>query len=109
MRVWRLYGKQAAVRVSIRKLACTQPNSHMFMKKEMILGTKSMPTTRVSVGKRFRELINRALPSECQIQTTQDAWYVGAIGALCVTFLFPPAVAVAAYCVYRAKREGGER
>lgn len=109
MRVWRLYGKQAAVRVSIRKLACTQPNSHMFMKKEMILGTKSMPTARVSVGKRFRELINRTLPSECQIQTAQDAWYVGAIGALCVTFVFPPAVAVAAYCVYRAKKEGGER
>ena len=85
------------------------------MKKELTAGTKSIPAAHeMNFAGKIRELINRTLPSECQIQTTQDAWYVGAIGALCVTFLcvtflFPPAVAAAAYCVYRAKREGGER
>lgn len=80
------------------------------MKKELTIGTQRVPTAhKINVVSKIRELVNRTLPSECQIQTTQDAWYVGAIGALCVTFLFPPAVAVAAYCVYRAKKEGGER
>ena len=102
--------RETGSRSCIRKLACTQPNSHMFMKKELTAGTKSIPAAHeMNFAGKLRELVNRTLPSECQIQTTQDAWYVGAIGALCVTFLFPPAVAVAAYCVYRAKREGGER
>ena len=80
------------------------------MKKELTAGTKTFPAAHeMNFAGKLRELVNRTLPSECQIQTTQDAWYVGAIGALCVTFLFPPAVAVAAYCVYRAKKEGGER
>ena len=81
-----------------------------IMKKELTAGTKSIPAAHeMNFASKLRELVNRTLPSECQIQTTQDAWYVGAIGALCVTFLFPPAVAVAAYCVYRAKKEGGAR
>lgn len=80
------------------------------MKKELTIGTQRVPTAhKINVVSKIRELINRALPSECQIQTAQDAWYMGAIGALCVTFVFPPAVAAAAYCVYRAKKEGGER
>lgn len=83
---------------------------HCIMKKELTAGTESIPAGgETDFTTKTREFVNRTLPSECQIQTTQDAWYVGAIGALCVTFLFPPAVAVAAYCVYRAKREGGER
>lgn len=80
------------------------------MKKELTAGANSIPAAHeINVVSKIRELINRTLPSECQIQTAQDAWYVAAIGSLCVTFLFPPAVAVAAWCVYRAKREGGER
>ena len=105
-----LYGKQAAVRVSIRKLTCNSQTITCSMKKELTAGTKSIPAAHeMNFAGKLRELVNRTLPSECQIQTTQDAWYVGAIGALCVTFLFPPAVAVAAYCVYRAKKEGGEQ
>ena len=78
------------------------------MKKELTIGTQRVPAAHeINVVSKIRELINRTLPSECQIQTTQDAWYVAAIGSVCVTFLFPPAVAVAAYCVYRAKKEGG--
>lgn len=79
------------------------------MKKEMTLGTKSMPTARLSAGKRFRELVNRIFPEDCQVRTLQDACYVGAIFATVATFVFPPAIALAAYCVYRAKREGGEQ
>ena len=81
-----------------------------YMKKKLTAGANSLPAVHeINFVSKIRELVNRSLPSECQIQTTQDAWYVGAIGALCVTFLFPPAVAVAAYCVYRAKKEGGGR
>ena len=102
------FGKQAAVRVSVNLPVTAK--SHYRMKKELTAGTKSIPAAHeMNFAGKLRELVNRTLPSECQIQTTQDAWYMGAIGALCVTFLFPPAVAVAAYCVYRAKREGGER
>ena len=91
-------------------LPVTAKSHYSIMKKELTIGTQRVPTAhKINVVSKIRELINRTLPSECQIQTTQDAWYVGAIGALCVTFLFPPAVAAAAYCVYRAKREGGER
>lgn len=80
------------------------------MKKELTIGTQRVPTAhKINVVSKIRELINRTLPSECQIQTAENAWYVGAIGALCVTFLFPPAVALAVYCVRRAKKEGGER
>ena len=43
------------------------------------------------------------------VYSQTNTCFMKTIGALCVTFLFPPAVAAAAYCVYRAKREGGER
>ena len=105
--VWRLI-RETGSRSYIRKLACNSQTITCSMKKELTAGTKSIPAAHeMNFAGKLRELVNRTLPSECQIQTTQDAWYVGAIGALCVTFLFPPAVAVAAYCVYRAKKEGG--
>ena len=80
------------------------------MKKELTLGTPAVPAHLMNkASKTFRELLNRALPTECQIKTRQDAWYAGAIGALCVTFVFPPALLALAYCVIQAKKEGGER
>ena len=107
--VWRLI-RETGSRSCIRTLTCLHQPNYTYMKKELTAGTKSIPAAHeMNFAGKLRELVNRTLPSECQIQTTQDAWYVGAIGALCVTFLFPPAVAVAAYCVYRAKKEGGER
>lgn len=79
------------------------------MKKELTLGT-SLPVLRIDAAK-FRELLNRVLPEECQVKNAADGWYVGAIGATCLSFLFLPAVVVAAYCVYRAKKaeKGGAR
>ena len=80
------------------------------MKKELILGTSAVPTRiEGKTGKKFRELLNGMLPEGCQVKTAKDAWYAGAIGALCITFVFPPALLASVYCVARAKREGGAR
>ena len=80
------------------------------MKKELTLGTPAVPAHLMNkASKTFRELVNRALPAECQIKTRQDAWYAGAIFATVATFLFPPAVLALAYCVFQAKKKGGAR
>ena len=80
------------------------------MKKELTLGTPSVPVLRIDATK-FRELLNKCLPQECQVKNATDCWYVGAIAATCLTFLFPPAVAAVAWCVIRAKKaeKGGAR
>lgn len=74
------------------------------MKKELTLGTPAVPGNEID----FVTKTNKELPSDCQIESTQDAWYLGAICALTVTFIFPPAVLALAYCVIKAKK-GGER
>lgn len=78
------------------------------MKKELTLGTPAVPAHLTNKASKFRELLNKTLPADCQIKTARDAWYVGAIGALAVTFIFPPAVLALAYCVIKAKK-GGRR
>ena len=78
------------------------------MKKELTLGTPAVPAPRTSVADKLREQLNKELPADCQIESTQDAWYLGAICALTVTFIFPPAVLALAYCVIKAKK-GGRR
>ena len=76
------------------------------MKKEPILGTPAVPAPRTSVADKLRELLNKALPADCQIETDSDGWYAGAVCALAVTFVFPPAVLALAYCVVKAKKGG---
>ena len=78
------------------------------MKKGLTLGTPAVPAREINFVTKIRELLNRALPADCQIKTARDAWHVGAIGALTVTFIFPPAVLALAYCVIKAKK-GGRR
>lgn len=78
------------------------------MKKELTLGTPSVPGNEIDFVTKTREQLNKVLPADCQIESTQDAWYLGAIGALTVTFIFPPAVLALAYCVIKAKK-GGRR
>lgn len=78
------------------------------MKKELTLGTPAVPAHLTNKASKIRELLNKALPADCQIKTARDAWYVGAICALTVTFIFPPAVLALAYCVIKAKK-GGRR
>lgn len=74
------------------------------MKKELTLGTPAVPGNEID----FVTKTNKELPSDCQIESTQDAWYLGAICALTVTFIFPTAVLALAYCVIKAKK-GGRR
>lgn len=76
------------------------------MKKDLTLGTPAVPAPRTSVADKLREQLNKVLPADCQIKTTRDAWHVGAIGALAVSFIFPPAVLALAYCVIQAKKGG---
>ena len=79
------------------------------MKKELTIGTPAVPAREINFGSKLRDSLNRVLPEDCQIQSTRDAWYVGAIGCLCLSFVLPPAVLGLAYCVVKAKKEGGER
>ena len=79
------------------------------MKKELTLGAPSVPVLRIDAA-RFRELLNRVLPAECQVKNATDCWYVGAAVTGVLAMMFPPAVALLAWCVVKAKREeGGER
>lgn len=78
------------------------------MKKDLTLGTPAVPAREMKFVTKIRELLNKALPADCQIKTARDAWHVGAICALAVTFIFPPAVLALAYCVIKAKK-GGQR
>lgn len=52
----------------------------------------------------------RALAPDCEVKTEADRWYLRAIAWSCVGMIFPPLLAVAALCVYKAKkcRKGGE-
>ena len=76
------------------------------MKKELTLGTPAVPAHEMNFVTKIRELLNKALPADCQIKTARDAWHVGAICALTLTFIFPPAVLAMAYCVLQAKKGG---
>lgn len=69
------------------------------MKKELTLGTPTVPAHLTNKASKIRELLNKVLPADCQIKTARDAWYMGAISVLAVTFIFPPAVLALAYCV----------
>ena len=75
------------------------------MKKELTLGTPSVPVLRIDAAK-FRELLNKCLPQECQVKNATDCWYVGAIASACVMMVFPPAIGALAWCVIRAKKAG---
>lgn len=80
------------------------------MKREMTLGTPSVPVLRIS-AERFRELVNKCLPAECQVKNAADGWYVGAAVSGVLTCLVPWLLPVAVYCVCRAKKaeKGGAR
>lgn len=49
----------------------------------------------------------RSLAPDCEVRTASDKWYLRAILSLCAGFVFPPLLAVAGWCVYKAKK-GGE-
>lgn len=76
------------------------------MKKELTLGAPSVPVLRID-AERFRKLLNRVLPAECQVKNATDCWYAGAAVTGVLAMMFPPAVALLAWCVVKAKREEG--
>ena len=104
------YGKQAAVLVSARELACISQIKVSYMKKELTLGAPSVPVLRID-AERFRKLLNRVLPAECQVKNATDCWYVGAAVTGVLSAMMPWLLPLAVYCVCRAKKgeKGGER
>lgn len=43
------------------------------MKKELTLGTAAVPAREMNFVTKIRELLNKALPADCQIKTARDA------------------------------------
>lgn len=80
------------------------------MKKELTLGAPSVPVLRID-AERFRKLLNRVLPAECQVKNATDCWYVGAAVSGVLSAMMPWLLPLAVYCVCRAKKgeKGGER
>ena len=103
-------GKQTAVLVSARELACISQIKTSYMKKELTLGAPSVPVLRIDAV-RFRKLLNRVLPAECQVKNATDCWYVGAAVSGVLSAMMPFLLPLAVYCVCRAKKgeKGGER
>lgn len=52
----------------------------------------------------------RSLAPDCELRSSSDRWYFGAILSACTGLIFPPLFVVTALCVYKAKRcqKGGE-
>lgn len=52
----------------------------------------------------------RSMAPDCELHSSSDRWYFGAILATCIGLVFPPLFAVTALCVYKAKkcRKGGK-
>ena len=80
------------------------------MKKELTLGAPSVPVLRID-AERFRKLLNRVLPAECQVKNATDCWYVGAavtgvLSAICRGCCRWRCIACAA--PRRARKEGSD-
>lgn len=84
-------------------------------------GTLNVPASGIqSVGESVSALTERVnnlqrryyrtLAPDCELRTSSDRWYFGAILSICLGFVFPPLFAATALCVYKAKkcRKGGE-
>lgn len=88
--------------------------------KNQASGTLNVPVSGISaVGESVNALTEqvndlqcryyRSVAPDCELRSASDRWYFGAILATCIGFIFPPLFAVAALCVYKAKkcRKGG--
>lgn len=88
--------------------------------KELIVGTPSVPSSHITVSENVSALTERvnnlqrryyrSLAPDCELSTSSDRWYLGAILSICLGLVFPPLFAATALCVYKAKkcRKGGE-
>jgi hypothetical protein len=52
----------------------------------------------------------RSMAPDCELNSSSDRWYFGAILSICIGLVFPSLFVVSALCVYKAKkcRKGGE-
>lgn len=61
---------------------------------------------RTTIPHQSNSAIDDFIPSDCKVKTSSDAYYVSAIACLCATFIFPPCILAAIYCVIKAKKGG---
>ena len=95
-------------------------NSYSYMKNQ-IPGTLNVPASGIpTVGESVNALTEqvnniqrryyRSMAPDCELNSSSDRWYFGAILSICIGLVFPPLFVVSALCVYKAKkcRKGGE-
>lgn len=84
---------------------CLKAKQSQRMKKTTP-GTTYVPSFRSTQNvNTLQERYFRSL-SDCQVKTSSDAYYVSVIACICLTFIFPPCVLAAGYCLYKAKKGG---
>lgn len=88
--------------------------------KNQFSGTLNVPAPRTSVSESVNALTEqvndlqrryyRSMAPDCELRSSSDRWYFGAILSFCIGFVFPPALLGLAYCVVKAKKcqKGGE-
>lgn len=75
--------------------------------KKQSSGTTYVPSFRSTQNvNNLQERYFRSLAPDCEIKTSSDAYYVSVIACICLTFIFPPCVLAAVYCLYKAKKGG---
>lgn len=78
--------------------------------KKKSTGTLFVPQFRTpeptTVPHQSNSAIDDFIPSDCKVKTSSDAYYVSAIACLCATFIFPPCILTAIYCVIKTKKGG---
>lgn len=75
--------------------------------KKQTLGTNYVPAHRATTDDKLPSFISYFLPEDCKIKTSADFYYCTAIACICATFIFPPFIVAAAYCVVKAKKQKG--
>lgn len=74
--------------------------------KNQTSGTEYVPSFRSTQNvNTLQERYFRSM-TDCEVKTDSDRWYVAAIFSVCITFIFPPAILAAVYCVTKAKKGG---
>ena len=98
------FGKLTAVRVFVNLPVTAK--SHYSM-KTLTPGTSIVPASRLTQDcNTLQERYYRSLTEDCEVKTQSDYWYLSSIASFCVTFIFPPFLLVAVYCVIKAKKGG---
>lgn len=83
--------------------------------KTQTSGTLNVPTSGIpAVGESVNALTEqvnnlqrryyRSMSPDCELNSSSDRWYFGAILSICIGLVFPPLFVVSALCVYKAKK-----